>query len=82
MTTLQDQYKAYVKAAYAGAKLPADQAREIHQAYFAGALNCILAFEEAAQTMTEDEAFAAMEKLRAEVIETLQHRVNTLKARN
>lgn len=54
MNTINDEWLNYRKMVYPGVELPAEQSRELHMAFFAGALMALkLTVEEAGQLPVE-----------------------------
>jgi len=83
MKTLQDRWREYRDAVYPNG-VPAQQNLECHQAFMASALSFNQATDEVAAIAekSEDQAMAALAKLKNEVWEINAHRAHVAKARN
>ena len=80
MKTMQEAWREYRDKVYPKG-ISVIQNRETHQAYFAGAADLMVLWNELSK-LPEDQAVAELGKLSAEIMSVLQFRNETLKARN
>ena len=81
MKTMQEEWKTYRDKVYPEG-IPADQNRELHGAFFAGALCYLLAMDEIATLPNDEEIGMALEKLKREVWEINTNRARVARERN
>lgn len=81
MKTLQENWREFRDQVYPK-DMPAIQNRELHGAFFAGALIYAQAMDEIANLPTDEQIGAALTKLKREVWEVNANRAHVAKARN
>lgn len=79
--TMQTAWQGYRDAIYPQGVSPI-QNREVHQAFFAGAMIAFTAMHEATAHPNEAEAGVYLDKLSKEVDEVCQHKVKCARDRN
>lgn len=81
MKTLQDQWREYRDACYPTG-IPAEQNRECHQAFFAGALVVLKLAVERSYGLSDEDAYKSVGALIREAQEVCEQRVYAVKVRN
>lgn len=81
MKTMQDEWRSYRDSCYTKG-LPAMQNKEVHQAFFAGALTFLKITTDEIAALPDDEAVVEYAKLQREIKEIVQARIKTLEGRN
>jgi len=80
MKTLQEEWNGYLQACYPDPRMPADQARQLTQAFFAGALVALKLVVEYSATLPEAEAELQVGNVIREVKARCQQFVNENRA--
>lgn len=82
MKTMQEEWKIFRDLCYPNG-IEGEQNKQLHQAFFAGALSILGAFDEIARTPDgTGEDVRAYDKLRQEVMQICTMRVKSVEARN
>lgn len=79
--SMAEEWKKYRDLCYTAGPLPAEQNKQLHQAFFAGAFIYMLEME-AITALPEDQAMVELSKLQREVREIVSARASSIQGRN